>query len=101
MIKRENPNVFSKFKKFANNMIDTKANMPVPIILNFKYFIYCLILNYIVQLLFILVARNFIVLTFIIIAFKRKIQSHNKKLKCKIFNFSITFNLLFYSSLVE
>ena len=40
MTKRENPKVFAKFKKFANNIINTKANMPVTIILNFKYFIY-------------------------------------------------------------
>jgi hypothetical protein len=41
MIKRENPKVFSKFKRLANNMIDTKASTPVTIIsiLNFLYIV--------------------------------------------------------------
>jgi len=43
--KRDNPKVFSKFKKLANNMIDIKPNMPVTIILSFIYFIYCLIIT--------------------------------------------------------
>ena len=42
---RENPTAFSKFKRRANNISDTKANIPVTIILNFENFMYCFIIT--------------------------------------------------------
>jgi hypothetical protein len=45
IIKRVNPKLLLKFKRLANNMVDIKPNMPVTIILNFIYFIYCLLIT--------------------------------------------------------
>ncbi len=72
MIKRENIKVFSKYKRLANIMIDTKANVPVTIILNFKSFMYCLIITIILNYYLYKWSNYLIVLTLYITKFQEK-----------------------------
>ena len=74
MIKRENIKVFAKFKRLANIMIDIKANIPVTIILNFKNFIYCLIITIAFNYYLYKQSNYFIVLTLYVTKFQEKIK---------------------------
>ena len=74
MIKRENIKVFAKFKRLANIMIDIKANIPVTIILNFKNFIYCLIITIAFNYYLYKWSNYFIVLTLYVTKFQEKIK---------------------------
>ena len=91
MIKRENIKVFAKFKRLANIMIDIKANIPVTIILNFKNFIYCLIITIAFNYYLYKWSNYFIVLTLYVTKFQEKIKVV-LKIKGK-FSFLFLFNV--------
>jgi hypothetical protein len=74
MSKRENIKVFAKFKRLANIMIDIKANIHVTIILNFKNFIYCLIITIAFNYYLYKWSNYFIVLTLYVTKFQEKIK---------------------------